>query len=86
MKRIKFHPSFLKFHYFILLFSIFFNTQIYAGEKATLFYNKESSSVKFAVDEVSDALKKYNIITLSQSISLVDQLNKKLFERYRSNV
>lgn len=77
MKSIKFQQYFFKVHYFILLFFAIFNTQLYAGDTTVLFYKKESSSVKFAAGELSDALKKYNSITSDKPISLVEKLNKK---------
>jgi hypothetical protein len=77
MKFIKFHPSFLKCHYFLLLLFAICNTQIYAANNTFLFYKKECSSVKFAVGEVSDALKKYNVIISDQPISFVGKLNIK---------
>ena len=64
--QVKYVRNMMLYCLFILL-SIF-NAQLGASEKISIFFNNESPTVKFTVDEVKQALKQKGKITIDQSM------------------
>jgi hypothetical protein len=65
----------------MLLFLFIVLTSFASASKAngnmSLFFNGQSSTVNFAVDEVKQALKKHGNVTIDQPISAISKLNEK---------
>ncbi len=70
---IQIHKKVLFFLFYILTISF---TELYASERINLFYNKESSSVRFAVDEIKQSFNECGQFTFDESIKAFTKLNK----------
>jgi hypothetical protein len=63
----------------IFILFLFFSLQIRANDKTVFVYQKESSTVQFAVDDIKLVLNKPGNLFFDQSFSAISKLNKKDF-------
>jgi len=77
MKPKRFNSKNAKMFYCLFILLAVFNLQLAASEKISLFYNNESPKVKFAVDEVKQALKEKGKGTVDLPLPAISRLNQK---------